>query len=169
MIKRHRFKNRSFSWPNKCVACGAKATDEIESKCSVVTKAGYFVLFATTTHQITRIRYPVCHKHRMIGSIAGKLSQRNLFNLGMGVLACFFLYGIGVALFQFITEGKTLVGNDFLFFETMYVLIYFGLYFWAKKNTSVKINNATENQIELSFNNNTYGREFIALNKEIIS
>jgi hypothetical protein len=168
-MKRHRFKNRSFSWPNKCVACGEKATDEIESKCSVVTKAGYFVLFATTTHQVTRIRYPVCHKHKMIGATAGKLSQRNLFNLGMGVMACFFLYGIVFALFQFITEGKTLVGNDFLFFETMYVLIYFGLYFWAKKNTPVKIYNATENEIELSFNNDTYGREFIALNKEIIS
>jgi len=168
-MKKLRLKNRSFSWPNKCVACGEKATDKIESKCSVVTKAGYFVLFATTTHQITRIRYPVCHKHKMIGSIAGKLSQRNLLNLGMGVMACFFLYGIGVALFQFITEGKTLVDNNFLFFESMYVFIYFSLYFWARKNTTVKFNNAKENEIELFFNNDAYGREFIALKKEIIS
>jgi len=151
------------------VACGEKATAEIESKCSVVKKVGYFVLFATTTHQVTSIRYPVCQKHKMIGAIACKLSQRNLFNLGMGVMTCFFMFGIGVTLFQFITEGGTLVGDDFLFFETIYVLIYFGLYFWAKKNTPVKINNATENEIELSFNNDTYEKEFIALNKEIIS
>ena len=168
-MKKHKFLNRSLFWPNKCVACGEKATDEIKSKCSVVTKVGYFVLFATTTHQVTRISYPVCHKHKIIGTIASKLSQRNLFNLGMGVMACFFLYGIGAALFQFITTGKTLVGKEFLLFEAMYVLIYFGLYFWAKKNTPVKINNATENEIELSFNNDTYGREFIALNKEIRS
>jgi hypothetical protein len=166
-MTRNKFKNRFFSWPNKCAACGEKAAAEIESKCSVVTKVGYFVLFATTTHQVTGIKYPVCHKHKIIGSIASKLSQRNLFNLGMGVLGCFFLYGIGVALFQFITEGKTLGGNNFLFIETMYVLMYFGLFFWAKKNTPVKINNATENEIELSFNNDTYGREFIAINKDI--
>ena len=127
------------------------------------------MLFATSTHQVVGIRYPVCHKHKMIGSIAGKLSQRNLFNLGMGVMGCLFLYGIGVALFQFITEGKTLVGNDFLYFETLYVLIYFGLFFWARKNTPVKINNAKENEIELSFNNDIYGREFITINKEIAS
>lgn len=117
---RHKFRNRLFSWPNKCAACGEKATDEIESKCSAVTKVGYFVLFATTTRQVTGIRYPVCHKHKMLGSIAGKLSQRNLFNLGMGVMGCIFLYGIGVALFQLINEGKVLVGNDFLFFEALY-------------------------------------------------
>jgi len=127
------------------------------------------VLFATTTHQVTRINYPVCHTHKIIGTIAGKLSQRNLLNLSMGVMAFFFLYGIGVALFQYITAGKSLVGKDFLLFEFMYILVYFGLYFWAKKNTPVKINNTTENEIELSFNNDTYGREFIALNKEIIS
>ena len=167
-MKKYKFKNRSFSWPNKCAACGGKATDEIESKCSVVTKVGYFVLFATTTHQVTRICYPVCHKHKIIGTIAGKLSQRNLLNLGMGVLACVFLYGIGVALFQFITAGETSIGKNFLLFEAMYVLVYFGFYFWAKKNTPVKINNATENEIELSFNNDTYRTEFMALNKEII-
>jgi hypothetical protein len=167
-MKKHKFKNSSFSWPNKCVACGGKVTDEIKSQCSVVTKVGYFVLFATTTRRITSISYPVCHKHKIIGTIASKLSQRNLFNLGMGVMACFFLYGIGVALVQFITAGKTLVGKGFLLFEAMYILIYFGLYYWAKKNTPVKINNATENEIVLSFNNETYGREFIALNQEII-
>ena len=51
----------------------------------------------------------------------------------------------------------------------MYVFVYLGFYFWAKKNTPVKINNATENEIELSFNNDTYKREFMALNKETIS
>ena len=170
LMKKIKFKNKSFFWPNKCAACREKATDEIESKCSVVTKLGYFVLFATTTHQVTKIIYPVCHKHKEIGTIAGKLSQRNLLNLGMGVIACFFLFGIGEALFQFITMGETATYNkDFLMFEVMYVIIYFGLYHWAKINTPVKINNATATEIEISFNNDMYRREFIHLNKEIIS
>jgi len=165
-MKKHRFRNRSFYWPNKCAACGGKATDQLETKCSVVTKLGYSILFATTTHQITSISYPVCHKHKIIGTIAAKLSQRNLFNLGLGVMACFFLYGIGVALFQNFIAGETSVNRDFLIFEILYVFVYVSFYFWAKKNTPVKINNATENELELSFNNDAYRKEFIALNTE---
>ncbi len=174
-MEKIKFKNRSFSWPNKCTACGEKATNVLESKCSVVAKVRYFVFFASTTHQVTKISYPVCHKHKLIGTIASKLSQRNLLNLGLGIMACIFLYGIAVAiiavLFQYITKDETAIGigKGFLLFEAMYVLVYFGLYCWAKYNTPVKINNATENEIELSFNNDAYKREFMALNNEIYS
>jgi len=168
-MKKHKFKNRHFFWPNKCAACGKPATHEISSKCSVVTKVGYFVLFATTTHRVVRITYPVCAKHRLIGPIAAKLSQRNLINLGLGVIACFFIYGICVALYQSIVLGKITVSTEFLIFEIIYILTYFGLYYWSKNNTPVKINNATENEIELQFSNDQYSKEFINLNGEVRS
>jgi hypothetical protein len=145
------------------------ATHKISSKCSVVTKVKYFLLFATTTHRVAKISYPVCAKHRMIGAIATKLSQRNLLNLGFGVLACFFIYGICVALYQSIVLGKIIVSTEFLMFEIMYILTYFGLYYWSKHNTPVKITNATENEIELLFSNEQYSKDFIKLNGEVQS
>ena len=111
----------------------------------------------------------MCAKHRLIGPIAAKLSQRNLINLGLGVIACFFIYGICVALYQSIVLGKITVSTEFLIFEIIYILTYFGLYYWSKNNTPVKINNATENEIELQFSNDQYSKEFINLNGEVRS
>ena len=169
-MKKHNFnRNRDFFWPNKCAACGKAATHEISSDCSVVTKVGYFVLFATTTHRVVTISYPVCAKHRLIGAIAAKLSQRNLLNLGLGVFAVFFLFGIWFGLFDPFVKGGKVVLTDFLIFEIIYCFTYFGLYFWSKYNTPVKINNATEQEIELSFSNDLYGKEFVNLNKDVTS
>jgi hypothetical protein len=168
-MEKHKFKNRNLLWPNKCAACGKAATHEIGSECSVVTKVGYFVLFFRTTHRVVSISYPVCAKHRLIGAIAAKLSERNLINLGLGVMACFFICGICVALYQSIILGEISVSTGFLMFGIMYNLTYFGLYYWSKHNTPVKINNVTEDEIELSFSNDQYSKEFINLNEEVHS
>ena len=169
-MEKHKFnKNRDFFWPNKCAACGKVATHEIDAECSVVTKVGYFVLFATTTHRVVTISYPVCAKHRLIGAIAAKLSQRNLLNLGLGVFAVFFLFGICAALYAAFVTDKKIQITGFFSFPIIYILTYFGLYFWAKYNTPVKINNATDQEIELSFSNDLYGKEFVNLNKDVTS
>ncbi len=167
MVK-YQVKHVPISWPRKCAACGALPTAIARSQCSVVTNVGYYVLFVRTTHLKTSIEYPVCARHRWAVRIAAKVSERNLFNLALGMLIALFAFGLIVNLYDWLIKGKPTLNPETLLVYLAIVLGGVAVYILAARFTPVKLNGATKETITLSFSNDDYAKEFAVLNQSII-
>jgi hypothetical protein len=163
-MKKHKFKSKYFAWPDKCAACGAKPTTKIESKRLTFMGVCYYFFFFTITNRIVTIRYPVCNKHMQTGTFAAIFTQHNSLNSVLGLFTAISLVKIGADVFNFIKAATLPTFNGFFLFSYIYIFIYLGLHFWALKNTPVRLYNATEKEIILSFTNESYEREFLSLN-----
>lgn len=149
-----------IKWPEKCAYCGADSDTKVKAKSSAVKKVGYFIFFLLTTSQIIELQVPVCNKHKLKALIASKLSARNQLNLMLGVLSVFAVLGPVGDLFRFIngTEQPE-VGIGWRLFLYGFPVIYWTIFFWAKSNAPVLIQDLN-NEIKLYFKNDKFSHEF---------
>ena len=140
--------NAAISWPHKCVTCGGQATTRATARCSIVTDVGYYVLFARTKHRVISVDYPICTRHKIIATIAGRLSQRSLFNLGIGIIWAFVVFSLGIAYalltYDHIARGQYLEGLGTLF--TLLGIVGIGplVFILVRFLTPVKVHSATD-------------------------
>lgn len=171
-MKKFLIKNAAFCWPNKCAVCSGPPDTHATVRCSILTDVSYYVLFAQTKHRVFTVDYPVCAKHREIANIAGILSKRSLFNLGISVIWAFIAFMLSVKYaflaYDCLMQGKYLEGLGELFILLVIVGIGPLIFFIIRFFTPVKIHSVTDRGITLSITNNDYAREFERLNKEIV-
>jgi len=142
----------NIRWPHKCVMCGADADKTITTNFSVSGDA-------------TRITYPICEKHHIKCRFAAALSKGNMFYLGLGVISIFCLLGYIGFINQVINESSIGQFNGWRFFFFGFPIVYWGLFFWARLNTPVRIRDAKKGEIALEFLNAEFAHEFKAANQ----
>ncbi|GAA6132183.1 hypothetical protein [Halopseudomonas sabulinigri] len=154
----------NIAWPNKCVYCGDVASTEVTLKSKAVQKVGYFVLFVLTTSRIIKIIFPVCKAHKRKAYIASKLSQRNGFNLTLGVLSVFALSGPAGDIYRLVNElPQPEFSLGWRLFMYGFPALYWSLFFWAKSQAPVVIQDL-KGEVSFHFKNVAYGEEFEAIN-----
>jgi len=163
---------RGISWPAKCIVCGDINTTTAHTKCSMVTRASYRVIYWGWTSRTISIIYPICWKHKVLCFLPSLLSRRSLFNIGVGfvlfVIIFVLLLWLIIPLVMFFLEGIPLEYDITALYILCLIMAVISAFIVVKVWTPVKLYGADNESITLSINNETYANEFEALNKEII-
>lgn len=169
--------NKGLLWPQRCVVCGQPPAALGTARCSVVTKAGYWLLFWTYTTRTIEISYPLCARHRILRLLPSLISSRNLLNLGAGFLICFlFVFGAIVPTLMWIVGGVPiekakdgqLSGPEMAMIWTTIFAIGLGLLLYSRRSAPVQIHDVQNQTLTLSIANAQYAAAFEAANKSSI-
>lgn len=87
-----------------------------------------------------------------------------MFFLALGVLSGFFMLAPIGYVYRFVTTGQPEEFGMFGVVTTGFTTIYWGLYFWAKKNTPIKIVDSGKELTTFHFANAEFANEFRAIN-----
>lgn len=156
-------------WPNKCTVCGEAATCYGTARCAVVTKLAYRIIYWSYTSRILSIQYPLCLKHRALRFLPSLLSRRNLFNLGLGFLVCFFFaFGALMPALAWLLDGAPIHDPRLVLTWTLLFAAGLGVFFLSKHLTPVRINSVNDQALVISIANPRYASEFEVANNERI-
>lgn len=163
--------HKGIHWPERCAVCDGKADRLLAVQMSAVSGVAIGIPHAKIQSKVTQVRHPVCDRHYWRTWIASGLSQRSLVTLGLGVIAvCLLLQ----ATLQIASLGsadghaafKGLGWSSVL--GLAYGLLFWFLYFWAKRNTPVKIAGASREGLLIRITNDGYAQRFSELNRHNI-
>ena len=159
----------SAIWPNKCAYCNSESSEFIEAKSTALKKVGYFVFFLIKTSRVIKLRFPVCKKHKYKAAIASKISQRSQLNLILGVLSVFAALGPLGDIYRTINGTvQPDIGIRWGIFMYGFPAVYWALFFWAKNNSPILIEDTKKDEINLHFKNDDFGKSFIEINKLVM-
>ena len=150
-------------WPKACAECGAPASAQVISRCSVVTKVGYFVVFVRTTHLKAALSYPVCGRHSLTARIASWLSSRNLITLTVGALWVLSAYGTIAALYRVIIRNDASSLGSLSLCGAVFT-IGLGAVLLIHRYTPVRLVGATPDNFTIAIRRSEYADEFVKLN-----
>ncbi|MBT6530806.1 MAG: hypothetical protein HOK99_07825 [Betaproteobacteria bacterium] len=154
----------SINWPQKCAYCNASADGAVKAKSSAVKKARYFILFLQTTSRVIELDVPVCKSHRIKAAVASWLSQRSMLSLGLGVLSVFMVLGPIGEVVRFLDGAEQInTSTGWRAFTYVFPITYWALFFWAKNNTPILIEDQKE-KIFFRFRSDEFANEFGRLN-----
>lgn len=172
-MDKYRVPIKTIQWPARCASCFYPAHKVVYAKCSVVKKLGFSFLrmSPTQTSEVVIVPYPVCGRHKITATILSKLGARNLFNLGLGVLAVylFAVYSISLVMSLMgwgINPGpiEELLTPTRLFWGLGYPAIYLVLYVLIRRSVPVIIYEFDGRRIVLSLKNEKFRQEFVYRN-----
>jgi hypothetical protein len=155
-----------LSWPDKCAACCGSADATVTAKCQVAKSVIPLPGFAVVNSRVLRVSYPVCKKHKITALILGKLSQRNLLNLALGVVSVFLLIKLFTRCYQYINGIPIDPDSVPIGYFIVLPALYWGAFYVAKKFTPVKISDFRNDGITFEFGNNEYLELFKSKNPE---
>lgn len=155
-------------WPEICAVCGGHADKELALDSSAVQGVTNIGIGVIVTSKVTRVRHPVCSRHYFKAWVASGLSQRSLVGLGMGVLAALPILSLLIAGIQFVAYDTPIQFNSTMAIGLAVSNIYFYFFFWARRNTSVRISATTPASIELAFNSEAYAKAFAEKNDVVV-
>ena len=158
------FHGTNIQWPHSCAMCNEEATKTITASCSVVRGALPVPLAILWVSRIVRVTYPVCKKHHFKGWLAAGLSERNVFWLALGFFSILFLLAPIGYIYRLFTTGEHEEFGSFGIVTVGFTIVYWYLYFWAKRNTPIKITNATKDTTTFEFVNDEFAKKFRTLN-----
>jgi hypothetical protein len=153
-------KNSVPVWPQQCAACGDEPTSTATAKCIVGKGVIPLPGFLLVRSNVLELQYPVCNRHKLSAAIFGRLSQRNLFNLGLGVVAVIFALAFVVGLYRHIAglpERETMMSPAS---AGLLAAAYWIVFYLAKKHTPVKVADFKGDSVRLEFSNEQYAAEF---------
>lgn len=162
-MKKYKLTSNKINWPHKCAYCNEKSYSFINTRSKAIKKFEIFILFNRITTQFIEITFPVCKEHKLKATIASKLSQRNQLYLGLGFIATFCLMMPFADVYALICglEFPKLSGRIFGYgFPT----IYWAIYFWAKNNAPLIIEDLN-NEVYICFKNEAFADSFENVNK----
>ena len=144
--------------------CNEIAEKQITASCSVVRAVLPLPIAILWVSRIVKVTYPVCKRHFLKSWFAAGLSERNLFFLGLGVLSVVFLLASIGYLYRLITTEQPEPFGTFGVVTLGFTVSYWGLYFWARRNTPIKISITPKNTLTFEFTNEAFAKEFRAAN-----
>jgi hypothetical protein len=153
----------NIRWPHKCAMCNDIAEKQVTASCSVLRGALPIPFFGILLSS-RRITYPVCKRHRLRAWFAAGLSERNLFYLGLGFLSIYCLIFTVGKVFDLIVTGTHHEFWGFDIFAVAFAACYWFLYFWAKKNTPIRIAGFKDGTLQFEFNNQQFANDFQVMN-----
>lgn len=151
-------------WPNKCAFCGGVATKQLPIQTANLVGAVNLGVVLAINSSVVTVYHPICKKHFFVGWLASGLSQKSMFYLGLGLFATFFAIFVPVMIYGMLTGKVDRTFGGFEIFSIVFPVVYWGLYFWAKRNTAVKFTRATATELQFAFNNDAYANEFASAN-----
>jgi hypothetical protein len=150
----------SLTWPQKCAACGDEATASATAKCNVGKGVIPLPGFVLVRSNVFAVSYPVCSRHRLAAAIFGRMSQRNMLNLGLGVLSVVLLLGFFGGVYRQLAGVPEKEDSMPLIYWFVLPAIYWLLFYVARKFTPVKVTDFKERSVSFVFSNEQYGEEF---------
>ena len=158
----------NIRWPHKCAMCNEIAEKQVTASCSVLRGAFPIpFLGILLSSRVLRITYPVCKRHRLRAWFAAGLSERNLFYLGLGFLSIYCLLFTVRKVFDLIVTDTHPEFSGFDIFAVAFAAFYWFLYFWAKKNTPIRIAGIKDGTLQFEFNNHQFAEDFQAINSNV--
>jgi hypothetical protein len=162
-------KGKGIFWPKKCAVCGAEATSEGKAACSVVVKPRYRLIYFGWTKRRIKMTYPLCTKHRLVAFFPSLVSERNLFNLGVGFLAVFlFVFGVLFPIASYLIYREPILNPEFVIWYSFLFVLGVVACIGIQRLAPVKIKDANETMINLKFADQAYANEFAILNRASI-
>lgn len=153
-----------ITWPDNCAYCNEAADSAVRARSQAVQSAGFWGMAITYSSRVIEFAFPVCRAHKAKAVIASFASQRRLLSLGLGVLTAFALLGAAGDFYRAISHPDPYEFSwakiGFLY---AFPLLYWGTFFWARKNAPILIHDI-EGRIVLRFRNDEFGRAFSELN-----
>jgi len=161
-----------ISWPLKCVVCGNPNTTTLRVRCSMVTKASYAIVYWSWSSKRLSIAYPICIKHKILCFLPSLLSERNLFNTAVIFILFIAIFLLSIWLLApiilFFLDGTAIDYDQTAFYFLGLIAAIVLVFFGVRKLTPVKLHGADDQSISLSINNESYMKEFTALNQEAV-
>lgn len=153
-----------ISWPDRCAACGSQAATTSRSSCRVMTKAMHYGILIKWNETQAAIDYPVCRRHRWISAIAGRFSERNSWNLGLGVLAGFCFIYISTQSYSRVFKGRPIEDPSAFCVCLAFVSAAILIFFLARRFTPVKLTDIDQQGVTISIRNDDYAKDFGLIN-----
>lgn len=161
-----------ISWPLKCVVCGSPNTTTLRLRCSMVTKASYAIVYWSWSSKRLSVAYPICIKHKILCFLPSLLSERNLFNTAVSFILFIAVFVLSIWLLApiilFFLDGTAIDYDQTAFYYLGLIAAIVLVFFGVRKLTPVKLHGADDQSISLSITNESYMREFTALNQEAV-
>jgi hypothetical protein len=159
-------------WPLKCAVCGNPITTKLRLRCSMVTKASYAIAYLSWSSKILSLAYPICMKHKILCLLPSLLSERNLFNTAVTFILFIILFVLSIPLFApiiLLFIDGTPIRYDKAALYCLGIIIAIVLFFiFIRKATPVMLHGADDQSITISITNESYAKEFVALNHDAI-
>lgn len=156
----------SLAWPDKCAACGAEATALATAKCIVGKGITPLPGFVVMRSNVLAVSYPICGRHRWLAAIFGRISQRNMLNLGFGVLSVLLLLGFIVQVYRWFAGIPQPRDTIPVVYGFLFPAIYGSLFYLGRKFTPVKLADFKEETVTFVFTNEQYAEAFKQMNPE---
>lgn len=152
--------SHALTWPQKCASCGEEPTATATARCVVGKGVIPLPGFVMVRSNVLAVRYPVCKKHKLSAAIFGRLSQRNMFNLALGVLSVVLLLGFAAGLYRKVAGLPERPDAMPLVYGALLPAAYWIAFYLAKKHTPVKVADFKEAGVSFEFSNEQYAEEF---------
>ncbi len=163
MIK-HEVDVEAINWPKKCAYSNQDAEDVVRLTSRAVKKVGYWVLFMTYTSRVVTLYFPVSREHTLRAVLSSRLSERRLFSLFLGVVSIYAIMWAGVDLYRLFNSPEP---YEFSWWKVgffyAFPIAYWWLFFWAKNNAPIIIQDL-QGKTVLLFKNDDFGRAFADAN-----
>ena len=157
-------------WPNKCEFCGDVSCAKAYASINNYGDLRYYFLWASWSRKTYHVSYPVCQKHKWLGSIVNKPKEFGFFNslLVLALLPVLIIWAtlFGIVEFFILPQQTSDSLIDFwITWAPALPLLYLLLCEFLKP---VKLDQVSDSYAILSIRKKKYLAEFLALNKDVV-